>query len=62
MKCDNCKYYRWYYNHCEKWDCDVDERAVHNCFEKQDTPIYDATVKTTNIKQTERSIYEKNYN
>lgn len=33
MKCDNCKYYEWYYDHCLKWDCEVDARACHGCFE-----------------------------
>lgn len=21
MNCDHCKYYRWYYDRCERWDC-----------------------------------------
>lgn len=33
MNCDHCKYYRWYYDRCERWDCEVDAREVHNCFE-----------------------------
>lgn len=33
MKCDNCKYYDWYYDFCNKWKCEVDARAVHDCFE-----------------------------
>ena len=33
MNCDKCKYYNWYYDHCKKWDCTVDEREVHSCFE-----------------------------
>lgn len=37
--CDECKYYCWYYDHCEKWDCKVDEKSTHNCFEKRDTPV-----------------------
>ena len=39
MNCNDCKYYCWYYDHCYKWDCEVDAREVHNCFEKRDTPI-----------------------
>ena len=39
MDCDDCKYYEWYYDHCRKWDCEVDAREVHNCFEAYDTPI-----------------------
>lgn len=30
--CDNCYYYRWYYDHCKKWDCKVDDRSVCNGF------------------------------
>lgn len=30
--CDNCKYYEWYYDYCEKWKCVVDDREVHSCF------------------------------
>ena len=33
MKCDNCKYYEWYYDKFLKWDCEVDARACHGCFE-----------------------------
>ena len=33
MNCDKCKYYIWYYDRCEKWDCEVDGREVHDCFE-----------------------------
>lgn len=44
MNCDNCKYYEWYYNHCRKWDCEIDAREVHNCYEPYDTPIRDNMV------------------
>lgn len=33
MKCDNCECYEWYYDYCQKWDCEVDARACHGCFE-----------------------------
>lgn len=33
MNCDKCKFYNWYYDWCEKWQCEVDGRAVHDCFE-----------------------------
>ena len=33
MSCDNCKWYNWYYDHCAKWDCEVDAKEVHSCFE-----------------------------
>lgn len=31
--CDNCKYYRWYYDRCTKWDCEIDSRSVQDCHE-----------------------------
>ena len=34
--CDNCRRYTWYYDKCHKWDCEVDARSVHDCFEKKD--------------------------
>lgn len=33
MNCDNCKHYCWYYDKCSKWNCKVDAREVHQCFE-----------------------------
>lgn len=39
MNCDGCKHYRWYFEWCAKWNCETDSRAVHNCFEEDDTPI-----------------------
>ena len=44
MNCDECKYYSWYYDKCTKWDCEVDSREVHNCFEQGETPVRDAMV------------------
>ena len=44
MGCDKCKYYIWYWDKCTKWDCIVDAREVHNCFEPISTPIYDYMV------------------
>ena len=44
MNCDNCKYYDWHYDHCRKWDCEVDAREVHNYFEVYDKPIRDGMV------------------
>lgn len=26
--CDNCIYYRWYYDHCDLFDCEVDARSM----------------------------------
>lgn len=25
--CDNCKYYGWYYDFCDKWKCEVDAQS-----------------------------------
>ena len=36
MKCDNCIHYHWYYDWCDKWECEVDARSVHDCFEEKD--------------------------
>lgn len=41
MKCDECKHYSWYYDRCEKWQCEIDAREVHNCFEQREMPIHD---------------------
>lgn len=37
MNCDNCKHYCWYYDKCLKWNCEVDAKEIHNCFEPNDT-------------------------
>lgn len=26
--CDTCAHYHWYYDRCDKWDCEVDDRSV----------------------------------
>ena len=31
--CDNCTHYNWYYDYCDKYNCEVDAREVHSCFE-----------------------------
>ena len=36
MCCDHCKFYSWYFDRCGKWDCKVDPREVHNCFESNE--------------------------
>jgi len=33
--CDNCIHYRWYYDKCIKWDCEVDARSMCNNFERR---------------------------
>ena len=34
MRCDNCKHYHWYYDWCDKWECEVDVRSVYSCFKE----------------------------
>ena len=36
---DKCKYYNWYYDKCTKWNCVVDSREVHNCYEPRETSM-----------------------
>ncbi len=59
MNCDDCKYYEWYYDHCRKWDCEVDAREVHNCFEAYDTPIRNNMVNY--YDETKQGFNEENY-
>jgi len=34
--CDNCTYYNWYYDRCNKYDCETNARSVCASFtEKQ---------------------------
>lgn len=51
MNCDECKYYSWYYDRCEKWKCKVDMHEVHNCFEPYETPIRNMMVKGYNMEE-----------
>ena len=44
MNCDNCKHYCWYYDKCSKWDCEVDFREVHNCYEPIETAVRDMMI------------------
>lgn len=42
MNCDECIHYHWYYDYCDKWDCEVDAREVHNCcYTKVETTLLD---------------------
>ena len=34
--CDECKYFKWYYDWCDRWKTTIDERAVNNCFEPKE--------------------------
>ena len=52
MKCDNCECYEWYYDHCIKWDCEVDARACHGCFEPRgDKSVIDCLKSATKIME-----------
>jgi len=31
--CDTCKYYHWYYDKCDKYNCEVDARSVCVAYE-----------------------------
>ena len=35
--CDNCLHYHWYYDYCDKYNCEVDAREVHDCFAERRT-------------------------
>lgn len=49
--CDNCKYYEWYYDKCNKYNCEVDGRSVCNGYES-----------TTKWLNTEQRVYLTDYN
>lgn len=56
MNCDDCKHYEWYYDRCRKWDCEVDAREVHNCFERRETPVRDAMTTTEKYEKLDEMI------
>ena len=33
--CDNCVNYRWYYDKCLKYNCEVDARSTCSCHESE---------------------------
>ena len=33
--CDTCKYYEWYYDKCNKYDCEVDDRQICSMYESR---------------------------
>lgn len=39
-KCDNCKYYNFCYDYCQKWECNVDHKAVYGCFEPIESEVH----------------------
>ena len=39
INCDHCKHYNWYYDFCDKWNCEVDAKAVYDCFERNNKEI-----------------------
>lgn len=50
QNCDNCKYYRWYHDYCDKYKCQIDPREVHNCFEPRKKWLPD-TITAENTKE-----------
>lgn len=38
--CDTCKYYEWYYDKCNKYNCEVDDRSVCSSHEEQKKKEY----------------------
>lgn len=32
--CSDCKYYQWYTDWCDKWQCEVCWKSVFGCFEE----------------------------
>lgn len=34
--CDKCKHYYWYSDRCKKFDIEVDDREIHDCFERRE--------------------------
>lgn len=33
--CDTCKYYEWYFDKCQKYNCEVDNRSVCSLHEER---------------------------
>ena len=53
--CDNCERYRWYYDYCKKWKCEVDDRGVCSSWTERVKP------KDTDIaREQEQKIGGKN--
>ena len=36
MNCDKCDYFRWYYNWCDKWKCEVHWKSVCSFFKEDE--------------------------
>ena len=34
--CDTCKHYHWYYDWCDKWKSEMDNRSVCYSYERRD--------------------------
>jgi len=43
VNCDDCKHYHWYYDYCDKWDCEIDARACNSCFEVRNAEKWNTT-------------------
>ena len=35
--CDKCKYYNWYFDRCDKWQCTVNAKSMNSCFKPQES-------------------------
>lgn len=42
--CDNCLHYHWYYDYCDKYDCEVDAREVHDCFAERRNEVINGKI------------------
>ena len=56
--CDNCIHYHWYYDKCDKWDCEVDARECHSCFEERKEEKKDLTERNNAKRIVTKRIFE----
>lgn len=56
MSCDDCEFYRWYYDHCDKWDCKTDERSICDFFVEYKKSLRERIV---NCQQFEKFVQSK---
>lgn len=43
MKCNDCKYYKWYYSHCEEWKDKINPKEIYD-FEQQTIPTNNVVI------------------
>ena len=43
--CDTCKYYEWYYDKCNKYNCEVDDRSVCSSHKERKQDDFAKTIK-----------------